>query len=194
MVAAALARTRRQRADVRSLGLTDVPACGGNAEVLAHHGLDAVGIVRAVSSSHAAVRVQPCRPPSHRQHVPESIFTGSTTPEVAVVERRRRSRSGVRWTTALSRSVARGAAADVASAIDAAARTADAWGRLPAPKRGEILGRAAALLRARRARVRRASCRPKPASRGRTPPPKSPRPPTSRCSWKAKAAASTARR
>jgi len=44
--------------------------------------------------------------------------------------------------------VARGSAADVARAIDAAARAADAWGRTPAPKRGEILGRAAALLRA----------------------------------------------
>src|SRR5262245_16790131 len=47
MVASALARTS-VHADVRSIGLTDVPACGGNAEVLAHHGLDADGIVRAV--------------------------------------------------------------------------------------------------------------------------------------------------
>jgi len=45
MVAAALARTG-VRADVRSVGLTDVPVCGSNAEVLAHHGLDAAGIVR----------------------------------------------------------------------------------------------------------------------------------------------------
>jgi aldehyde dehydrogenase (NAD+) len=44
--------------------------------------------------------------------------------------------------------VARGAAADVRRAVDAAARAADGWSRLPAPKRGEILGRAAALLRA----------------------------------------------
>ena len=36
------------RAEVQSLGLTDLPACGSNAEVLAHHGLDAAGIVRAV--------------------------------------------------------------------------------------------------------------------------------------------------
>jgi hypothetical protein len=37
---------------VRSIGLTDVPACGNNAEVLAHHGLDAdsiAGVVRALS-------------------------------------------------------------------------------------------------------------------------------------------------
>lgn len=45
--------------------------------------------------------------------------------------------------------VARGTAQDVARAVDAAARAADAWGRLPAPHRGEVLGRAAALLRAR---------------------------------------------
>jgi alpha-ketoglutaric semialdehyde dehydrogenase len=45
--------------------------------------------------------------------------------------------------------VARGDAADVARAIDAAAAAAESWSRLPAPKRGEILGRAAVLLRAR---------------------------------------------
>jgi aldehyde dehydrogenase (NAD+) len=45
--------------------------------------------------------------------------------------------------------VARGAAADVDAAVSAAARAAEAWGRLPAPKRGEIVGRAAALLHAR---------------------------------------------
>ena len=45
--------------------------------------------------------------------------------------------------------VARGTAADVASAVDAASAAADAWARLPAPRRGEILGRAAALLRAK---------------------------------------------
>jgi len=49
MIAAALARNR-QRADVRSLGLTDIPACGTNAEVLAHHGLDASSIAKAVRS------------------------------------------------------------------------------------------------------------------------------------------------
>ncbi len=46
MIAAAIARIGRAR-DVRSLGLTDIPACGSNAEVLAHHGLDAAGIARA---------------------------------------------------------------------------------------------------------------------------------------------------
>ena len=47
MVAAALARAG-VRAEVRSIGLTDVPACGNNAEVLAHHGLDADSIARVV--------------------------------------------------------------------------------------------------------------------------------------------------
>jgi len=46
MVAAALARAG-VRAELRSIGLTDVPACGGNAEVLAHHGLDGPSIARA---------------------------------------------------------------------------------------------------------------------------------------------------
>jgi acyl-CoA reductase-like NAD-dependent aldehyde dehydrogenase len=45
--------------------------------------------------------------------------------------------------------VTRGSAADVARAVAAAAGAADAWARLPAPRRGEILGRAAALLRAK---------------------------------------------
>ena len=48
MVAAALARAG-VRADVLSLGLTDVPVCGSNAEVLAHHGLDATSIARVVA-------------------------------------------------------------------------------------------------------------------------------------------------
>jgi transketolase len=47
MVAAALARTGA-RASVMSLGLTDVPACGSNAEVLQHHGLDSDSLARAV--------------------------------------------------------------------------------------------------------------------------------------------------
>lgn len=43
--------------------------------------------------------------------------------------------------------VARGGAADVDRAIAAAAAAADAWGRVPAPRRGAIVGRAAAILR-----------------------------------------------
>jgi acyl-CoA reductase-like NAD-dependent aldehyde dehydrogenase len=46
-------------------------------------------------------------------------------------------------------SVERGNAADVAGAVGAAALAADGWSMLPPPRRGEILGRAAALLRAR---------------------------------------------
>src|SRR5262245_33872813 len=45
--------------------------------------------------------------------------------------------------------VSRGAAADVDRAVTSAAAAAEAWGRLPAPRRGEVLGRAAALLRAK---------------------------------------------
>jgi len=43
MVGAALARVGA-RCEFGSIGLTDVPACGNNAEVLAHHGLDVAGI------------------------------------------------------------------------------------------------------------------------------------------------------
>jgi aldehyde dehydrogenase (NAD+) len=45
--------------------------------------------------------------------------------------------------------VALGSAVDVKRAVDVAAGAADAWGRLPAPRRGEVLGRAASLLRTR---------------------------------------------
>jgi alpha-ketoglutaric semialdehyde dehydrogenase len=45
--------------------------------------------------------------------------------------------------------VSRGTAADVDRAVTSAAAAAESWGRLPAPRRGEILGRAAALLRAK---------------------------------------------
>jgi transketolase len=47
MIGAALARVGAGP-DFLSLGLTDVPACGSNAEVLAHHGLDAASIARTV--------------------------------------------------------------------------------------------------------------------------------------------------
>jgi transketolase len=49
MIAAALARGR-SHADVRTIGLADIPACGTNAEVLSHHGLDAPSIAKAVRS------------------------------------------------------------------------------------------------------------------------------------------------
>jgi transketolase len=47
MVAAALARTG-VRATVTPIGLTEIPACGTNAEVLAYHGLDGASIARTV--------------------------------------------------------------------------------------------------------------------------------------------------
>ncbi|MEP7309666.1 MAG: aldehyde dehydrogenase family protein [Acidobacteriota bacterium] len=49
--------------------------------------------------------------------------------------------------------VARGGSDDVAQAVDAAALAVDAWSRTPAPVRGEILGRAAGLLRAQESRL-----------------------------------------
>jgi len=45
--------------------------------------------------------------------------------------------------------VARGGAVDAARAVDIALAAADGWSRLPAPRRGEVVGRAAALLRAK---------------------------------------------
>jgi alpha-ketoglutaric semialdehyde dehydrogenase len=47
--------------------------------------------------------------------------------------------------------VTRGDASDVTRAVHSASGAAESWGRLPAPRRGEILGRAAALLRQRQA-------------------------------------------
>ena len=50
MIAAAVARAG-VGADVRSIGLIDTPACGSNAEVLAHHGVDAASIAAAARSA-----------------------------------------------------------------------------------------------------------------------------------------------
>jgi transketolase len=55
MVAAALARTGL-RGEVRSIGLTDIPACGNNAEVLAYHSLDAAGIARVARTACSGAR------------------------------------------------------------------------------------------------------------------------------------------
>jgi len=49
MIAAAIARAGL-RVDVTSIGLNDIPACGANAEVLAHHGLDPAGIARTAAA------------------------------------------------------------------------------------------------------------------------------------------------
>jgi transketolase len=50
MIGAALARVGARPVFV-SLGLTDVPTCGSNAEVLAHHGLDAGSIAATVKTT-----------------------------------------------------------------------------------------------------------------------------------------------
>lgn len=47
--------------------------------------------------------------------------------------------------------VERGGPADARAAVDLAAEACEAWGRLPAPRRGDVLARAADLLRAREA-------------------------------------------
>ena len=49
MIAAALARNG-VHSDVSAIGLTEIPACGSNVDVLAYHGLDAAGITRSVMS------------------------------------------------------------------------------------------------------------------------------------------------
>ena len=56
MIATAIARTG-VRAEVRSIGLTDVPVCGSNAEVLAYHRLDADGIAQAARETCSSVHV-----------------------------------------------------------------------------------------------------------------------------------------
>jgi transketolase len=56
MIAAAVARNEI-RAQIVSLGITDVPACGSNAEVLAHHGLDPRSIARVVVRTTKSTKV-----------------------------------------------------------------------------------------------------------------------------------------
>jgi transketolase len=53
MIGAALARNG-VRSELSSIGLTEIPACGSNADVLAYHGLDAAGIARTAMSRAAA--------------------------------------------------------------------------------------------------------------------------------------------
>ena len=53
MIGAALARTRVST-DLVAIGLTEIPACGSNADVLAHHGLDAASIARVVRARTAS--------------------------------------------------------------------------------------------------------------------------------------------
>src|SRR5262245_56240631 len=95
--------------------------------------------------SAACPRAHPTSPPSTMY--PESVLHWINDDEVtassgATFEKR------CPMNDAVVAQVARGSDADVRTAIDAASRAADGWSRLPAPKRGEILGRAAARLRA----------------------------------------------
>jgi transketolase len=53
MVAAAVARTG-VRAEITPIGLTEIPACGSNADVLAYHGLDPASIAMAAASKSVA--------------------------------------------------------------------------------------------------------------------------------------------
>jgi transketolase len=54
MVSAALARTG-VRTGVTAIGLTEIPACGANADVLTYHGLDAASIAKTVISGVSVV-------------------------------------------------------------------------------------------------------------------------------------------
>jgi aldehyde dehydrogenase (NAD+) len=82
--------------------------------------------------------------PSYPEFVPHWI-ADVEVPSVggATFEKRRPSDD------ALAAHVARGGAAEVAHALSSAAGAAEPWARTPVPKRGALLGRAAALLRQR---------------------------------------------
>jgi acyl-CoA reductase-like NAD-dependent aldehyde dehydrogenase len=82
---------------------------------------------------------------SYPREVPHWIADRAVVPSGGTFEKRRPTDDEV------VACVARGSADDVRAAVNAAAGAAEAWGRLPAPKRGEILGRAATLLRERQA-------------------------------------------
>ena len=58
MVAAALSRTNVS-ADVVPIGLTEIPACGSNADVLKYHGLDADSIARVIRATIGATKPVP---------------------------------------------------------------------------------------------------------------------------------------
>ena len=114
------------------IGLTDVPACGGNAEVLAHHGLDPAGI--------AARRALARHVPAGLIHWIDDVEGADNGPNVrkALADRR-----------FASSQPSRAATARRAASSRRGCRSGRRLGRLSAPKRGEILGRAAALARER---------------------------------------------
>lgn len=81
---------------------------------------------------------------SYPTFVPHWIADVAVTPrETAVFEKRNPANDQV------IAQVARGGAAEVAHALSSAAGAAEAWGRMPVPRRGAILGSAAQLLRER---------------------------------------------
>ena len=179
MVAAALARNG-VRADVHSIGLTDIPACGTNAEVLA-----ASRPRRLLDCARGSLMY-----PHQVLHWIDDaeVASAGSSPGVLAV------REAPPVDDSVLAQVARGGAADVARAVDVAAAAADTWGRLPAAQARRdprTRGRAAARERARVRRVHPGGNRQAVEERRR---PKWRRPPISASSWRAKAAASTARR
>ena len=52
------------------IGLTDIPACGTNAEVLAHHGLDGPSIARTVLASRKLQSAKPQQLVTYPDHRP----------------------------------------------------------------------------------------------------------------------------
>ena len=94
MIAAALARTG-VRSQLSQIGLTEIPACGSNADVLAYHGLDAAGIARDGDEPSDRRRAKPeCIP----NFVPHWIADVEVTPKDTRVVREAQSgdRSGDR--------------------------------------------------------------------------------------------------
>ena len=125
MVGAALARTG-VRAELSPIGLTEIPACGSNADVLAYHGLDGASIARTVmrpgtSPLRALVSSRTCLRTSM---YPELRFAldrrrrGAVDRTARTFEKRRPSDDRV------IAQVARGGAADVAHALASAAAAA----------------------------------------------------------------------
>ena len=65
MIAAAIARLSLQPSpSVTSLGVTSLPECGTNDEVLQHHGLDAVSLAQRFRAALEAVLARPLARPA----------------------------------------------------------------------------------------------------------------------------------
>ena len=132
----------------RSIGLTDVPACGTNAEVLAHHGLDAGRRSRRSASQRALVPQVDRRLTADRMY-PDHILHWIDDAEVASASGatfEKRSPIDDRVVATVARGIGR--RCDARRRCRGGAPPTRGRGT-PAPRRGEILGRAAALLRAK---------------------------------------------